>query len=528
MKLRVRGVLRGRLPRPSDDSGNIAMLLMVILVGATIGALLLTMIINQNSSTRFTGSRVRSLDAAQAGIDAMLGQIRGATTTGSDGKTFGNSDSLPCATSAAPLSGSANASGTMTYNVSVVYYMTDPAKGGTAMTCAANYGPYDAATGSHTPRYAVITSSGVDSSNANSASKGRTLTTTYVFQTDDVNIPGGEIQLYSSGSAKWCMDAGSGTPASGAAVLLESCSTSLPPAARQVFAYRSDLSIQLVSSVTTSYPAGLCLDTSPTAHAAGRAIVLQPCYAVGSSPWNQQWSVNSFAHLEGAKTDQSDTDNTCISAASQTADTALLLQSCNTNKYSSEVLDPEQTWIPSATTGDGSAGGANGNIVNYRDFANCVDVAGKDPATPYLQLYTCKTNPSPANLDWNQLFAPGLGAAGSSGLPRTGTLTTKPNGVNYCMQDPTAAPWYVTVSRACTSTWTYYQTKDSAGKPLSYARVYTIVDSLGKCLSSGPANDLRNNLYLKVIVTACDGGTEQKWNADPSVLASRLTNSGEK
>ncbi|WP_375496754.1 ricin-type beta-trefoil lectin domain protein [uncultured Jatrophihabitans sp.] len=495
------------------------MLLLVILVGATIGSLLLSIIVNQFSSTRFSASRVRSLDAAQAGVDVMLGQLRAAKSTGTDGKTFGNSDSLPCT----PVTGAANASGTMTYTVTVSYYSSDPAKGATPMACSSGGGPYDSTSGAHTPRYAKITSTGVDTANPNSASKGRTLTTTYIFQTDDVNIPGGEIQLYSSGNAKWCMDAKSATPVAGARILLEPCSTSVPPAASQVFAYRSDLSIQLVSSVTTTYPTGLCLDTSPVTHVAGRAIVFQPCYALGSSPWNQQWSVDSSAHLEGAKTDQSDIDNTCISAATQTADTPLLLQTCTVNN----VTDTQQTWVPSATTGDGSAGGANGNIVNYRNFANCVDVAGKDPNTPYLQLYTCKTNPSSANLDWNQVFSPGLNIAGSSGLPRTGTLTTTNNGVNYCMQSPTATGGYVTVSRACTSNWTYYQTKDSAGRPLSYARVYTIVDSLGRCLSSGPANDLRNNLYLKVIVSTCDGSTSQKWNADPSVLASRLTNTGE-
>ena len=96
MKSRALDVLRTRLPRPGDDSGNIAMLLMVILVGATIGTLLLSTIVSQNSATRFDGSRVRALDAAQAGIDVMLGQLRYSTSSGADGKAVGDADKLPC------------------------------------------------------------------------------------------------------------------------------------------------------------------------------------------------------------------------------------------------------------------------------------------------------------------------------------------------------------------------------------------------------------------------------------------------
>ena len=137
------------------------------------------------------------------------------------------------------------------------------------MTCTTGYGPYDPITGSPYPSVRHASRSfGVDSSNPSSASKGRTMTTTYIFQTDDVNIPGGQIQLYPDSSGnKWCMDAGSTTPASVTAVVLRMCSTALPPPPQQVWAYRTDLSIQLVSSVTTAQPTGLCLDTSPTAHA---------------------------------------------------------------------------------------------------------------------------------------------------------------------------------------------------------------------------------------------------------------------
>ena len=524
----MRDVLRGRIPPPSDDSGNIAMLMLVIIVSATIGALLLAMVINQTATTRFDASRVRSLDAAQSGIDVMLGQLRNATTTGSDNKTYGTSDALPCVPQATPMTGTANASGSMTYSVWVTYYRNDPSKGtAPAMSCVSGYGPFDSTSGNHTPRYAVITSFGLDSTNPNSASKGRTLTTTYIFQTDDVNIPGGQIQLFpNSSGAKWCMDAGSSTPAVGTTVVLRACSTAQPAPPQQVWAYRSDLSIQLVSSVTTATPSGLCLDTSPTAHAAGDVIVLNTCNAVGSAAYNQQWSVDDNAHLRGALSDQTNTDSYCINAGSQTSLQALTLAAC-----AGGVTDTAQTWVPATSTGAGMAGATNNQIVNYQNFATCIDVTAQNPASSYLILYTCKQNPNPSNVAWNQKFTPTLGPASLAAKPQVGKLTTTVGGIGYCLQAPLSAGGYVTVSAACSTTWTWNQTKDNTGAALSYANVYTVtttVQGTQYCLSPGPSTDELNGQYLKIVIAACTGGTEQKWNADPSVLASRLTNTGEK
>lgn len=540
MRIRVRDVLRGRLPRPGDDRGNIAMVMMVVLVGATIGALLMSMILNQNGSTRFDSSRVRTLDGAQAGIDVMLGQIRHATTTDTSGKTFGDDDRLPCGS----FSGSANGTGSVTYTVTVAYYSSDPARGATAMNCAANYGPYDAASGSHTPKYAKITSFGQEPSGASSTSKGRTLTTTYVFQTDDVNIPGGQIQIYPDSSGNtWCMDAGSAVPNPGTSVLLQACSTSIPVSARQVFAYRTDLSIRLVSSVTTANPNGLCLDTSPTAHASGVALVLLPCAVVDPnrcsditrcSPGNQQWSLNSSAGLEGSVQDQSSLDdksardNFCITVGSQSAGVALLLQS----PCAGGVTNTQQTWVLAPSGGAGMAGAGNSQLVNFLQFSTCLDVTNQDPRASFLILYNCKQDPNPKALDTNQLFAPSpaLGTAPTQVLLKT---QVPKGGLTYCLTSPLTPGGYpiegscpagVTANTA--TAWTMYQSKDASGNDLPYAQKYTIVDAGGNCLGLGRASD-KWNAYLKAVVTTCDGSTAQKWNADPSVLASRLTNTGE-
>ena len=69
------------------------------------------------------------------------------------------------------------------------------------------------------------------------------------------------------------------------------------------------------------------------------------------SPWNQQWSVNDNAHLEGAKSDKSTTDGFCINAPVQANGTGIVLAGC-----AGGVTDTAQTWVPSPTAGAGMAG----------------------------------------------------------------------------------------------------------------------------------------------------------------------------
>jgi hypothetical protein len=541
---RISELLLARLPQPGDeDRGSIAFLMLAILISVSLGGLIMAMVISQNQTTRFDNSRVHSLDAAQAGIDLVLGQIRatGNATTG-----IGDDGGLPCG----PFSGSADTTGAGAYSVSLVYYLTDPSvAGATKMTtCVPNYGPYFAPpANTRTPRYAVITSSGNDGSSGNGRSKGRTLVTTYVFQTDDTDIAGGVIRIFPDSSGNlWCMDLGSATPTAGTPVLLRSCSTSNPPSPQQTLAYRSDLSIQLVSSVTSTYPAGLCLDTNaagnPTSHKVGDPLVLAPCAIADPSkctdmtkcsPWNQQWSVDDSAHLEGAKTDQSGLDGLCINAAAQSNGQALSLQTC-----AGGVTDTAQTWVPSPTTGAGMANnpvsGGGSQIVNFQQFATCIDVTGQDPTSTFLILYTCKQSPTgtPA---WNQVFTavPAVAAA-----PTKTLLETTDAGTTYCLWSPETAGGYVVVKTPCPTkvstassnfVWTVNTTQDASGNDLPYGSKYTISDgsSTAMCLGPGLNSDLLNGQYLKLVVGSCNGGTGQKWNASPSLDQARLTNTKE-
>ena len=522
----MRQALRARMPQPGEDRGSLAFAILAIVIAAALGGLMLPIIVTQSHTTRNDTTRVHSLHAAQSGIDVTLGEFRAATTT-LNGVTIGDPGALPCG----PMTGNANGTGVAAYSVTIAYYAVNPATtNAKAMVCTPNYGPYDQSLNTRTPRFAVITSTGTDGPAVNGASKGRTLQTTYVFQTNDSTLPGGQIKVFPSGTASYCMDAQSATPAPGTPLLIKACSVTNPPLAQQNFVYRQDLTIQLVSSVTTANPAGMCLDTNPSAHSNGIPVVLYVCTNTdptvpASTPSDQQWSVDDNAHLRGALTNKSNTDGYCLNVSTQTDGQAVTLAGC-----AGGTTDTAQTWVPGLTAGAGMAGPTNNQIVNYRYFATCIDVTAQDPNSSYLILYTCKQNPNPANVAWNQKFSPALGPLSKTALPQTGTLKAN-NGTTYCLQSPTALGGYAVLSTSCTpgtaNTWTWSQTKDASGKDLPYAQVYTIVDSAGRCLSPGPVTDQLNGQYYKLIVTTCDGDTDQKWNADPSVLSSRLINTTE-
>jgi hypothetical protein len=537
-----------RLPARHDDRGSLAMAMLAILVGAMLGALIVPIVLAQNDSTRFDMSRVRALHAAQSGVDVMLGEIRTRSgSRGKDGVLTGDPKNLPCYTGkagAGPLSGNANGTGTASYTVTVSYYTDRPVTGAKPMICLPLYGTYDPVKQTATPRFAVITSKGTDQSDQG-ADRVRTVVSTYVFRTSDTNIPGGQIRLFPGGDpadavGKWCMEAGE--PVKDAIrVVLGLCSSSTPPKASQMFAYRDDLSIQLVSSVgRDGHPSGLCIDTQDSVnHKAGDGIVLKDCAVAntadchdegGCSSFNQQWSVDDNAHLRGASASGKNTDNFCIDAASQgPAGMQLTLRDC-----SGGITDPHQTWVPSPTAGAGMAGPKNDQLVNYREFATCLDVTGQAKDAEYLILYSCKQNPDPAKVLWNQKFTPSPPVADVKPDSELRLLITRPPGSkDYCLTSPQKPGGFVRTTPCPGSalegsiySWTVNRVLLDDKFELPYARKFTIVDAQGLCLSPGPTTN-KYYQYLKVTVEVCDGSTGQKWNADPSLDAAKLTNTHE-
>jgi Ricin-type beta-trefoil lectin domain len=502
--------------RRPDDAGSMAILLIVTIVGLMLSALLVPVIVNMDRSTRFDTSRVMALDAAQAGIDVALGQIRAAVSG-----SIGDSGKLPCG----PLSGTVNDVGGQAYSVTIEYFVTDPVANPTAakMLCSSGYGTYDTTSSAVTPSYARLTSSGTVGTAVNASTGGRTLVSTYVFKTANTNVAGGVIRIYpaSSTSPSLCMDAGSATPSAGTGVVLQACSTTTPPLAQQVFIYRADLTIELRYSVTATYPDGLCLDTSAPPTAAN-TIVLAACQPLGTTPpYTQQWSFNdSGAYQASLSTSRSNgalgPPNLCMNVTGQTAGLPVVLATCDGN-----VSSPAQAWIPAPSVGAGAA--TEPQWVNYLEFGRCLDVTGQNVSASHLIDYPCKQNPYAGAVTWNQKFTPPTIANGQGSA--TGQFYTTTRGTDYCLTSPASQGGYVTVQVCGTSNASQQWTVSNGNKTLPYSVKYTIVDSTGLCL--GLTSPVSGEQWSAIDVETCDGSTEQKWNANPNLSAPILQNTRE-
>lgn len=275
-----------------DERGSMAMLLMVVLVGVMISALLVPMIITQSRITQVDSSRVQALNAAQSGIDVMVGAIRAVDGIG---KT------LPCNEDLHP--GTVSGGSIATYSIDIEYFTFDPVAeeypSQRKMNCVPGKGTYTPASApgfATTPGFARLTSTGEVDGVANGSSARRRLTATYVFRPPNANTPGALLQIDSAPEpTALCLTAGTpiepGTP-----VTMQPCIVSTPQDQQQVFSYRTDLTLQLLSSITAAYTDGLCLG-SPS----GDAVRLDRCKPLGFAEYLQQWSYNENGQYQAAQ-----------------------------------------------------------------------------------------------------------------------------------------------------------------------------------------------------------------------------------
>jgi hypothetical protein len=519
---RRRGRHRGGTARIWNDDGSMSLLLMVVVVGLALSALLVPMVISQNRSTRFDNTRVQSLGAAQAGIDVALGLIRGANTLDAKGISYGDSTKLPCG----PLSGIATGPGAAAYSVKIEYFTFDPVREPDSttrsMNCVAGYGVYDPTAAVYTPSFARITSTGTVGAAANGSSSGRTLVTTYVFRTTKTTIVGGTIQISPTNSAVLCMDVGSATAPAATAVVLRTCSNSSPPIAQQSFAYRTDLTLQLMSSVTSTNPNGLCLTPSATPPAATNTVQLGQCGALGQPLYQQQWSYSDAGKYQAsAATSKADggLPDLCISASGQAVGVPLMLMACGSASQ----------WIPAPAVGPGGA--ALPQWVNNAEVGRCLDVTNGDVNSTYLIDYPCKQNPNPNAVSWIQKFTAPPVVAGQTSVVGQIYTTVTAGGSKYCLTSPGVNLGRVTLgptgtggvqpcgSAGAAQTWTIY----GGDKSLAQANKYTVVDNTGLCLGLDTPGG-----WSVIDVETCTGAADQKWNVGPNVTTPTLQNTREK
>ncbi|HVA60083.1 MAG TPA: hypothetical protein VNG13_06050 [Mycobacteriales bacterium] len=566
------GWVRNRLPTGGrDDTGSIMLVFFVLLVAVALSTIVLAVVLNQALATRLDGKRVHTLHAAEAGLDVALGQIRAATTGGGSGVL----SELPCG----PLSGAVDAAGSASYQVTVTYYGEDPS-GQSPSWLASNQIPCSPGAGpAAVAGYARIVSAGSSAaaSGFSPATGNRTLQTVYVFQTTNANIPGGEIAIYNDGNPGYqplCFDAGSADPAPGALLQVQPCSTSSPPAASQVFAYQSDLSIVLSSTESLTQP--MCLDGpySGGSHTSGEDVVFQPCTGVevgGTVTPEQQFAYNDVGGYQTA-TDYSNrsnanVDNFCLMLQSYDTPSSNVVLATGSRSNPRQSFDAcggpfngSTTWNPATSVGAGDADTSPGTlsstpqqIVNYAQFGRCIDLTNAtvtDNGPPsqttwgnggFFILYPCKQNPNPANVRWNQKLA-----ASPSGYTNE-LVMTDGSGQPYCLISPltstgaeatiaTMQPPYPnsTTTGACapgpvsaTSNqqydWTY------TGNTGDYRTSYQLQDANGNCLDIGPQQTPPGSTapWSTLVVDPCTSSLNEKWQAPPNLIPSQLVNTQE-
>jgi hypothetical protein len=505
--------------RLKDDRGSLPLAMLVSVVGVGLSVFMSMLVLSQLHTTAYEARRLQALNAAQAGLDVGVAQIRSATRINASGETVGDAAKLPCTA----LTGTV---GKAAYSVTESYYDADPqvhlpdAAWITAHTVACVAGDGTRAV----PRFVVFTSTGTAS---DAGSSSRTLSGTYVVHTDNANISGGLVHVYRGSTTlnDLCIDAGSGTPASGAAVTMQLCNAG---AVSQTWSYDANLRIVLVSSQSANSP-GLCLQAGTT-HAANNPVTLQACVTAKPALYAQQWSINDSSNLVGSNSTGTNTDSYCfnVAQANKPGSALIITTSC------SGTYNNVSTFSFDADAGAGQAsspvGQAIGQLVNYSQFGRCLDDTNQNPDSTFMIAWPCKQNPDPTKVAWNQRYTlPVLDGGANVGKSlnfKTGTISTVLNGKNYCLQSPQLSDLYqyvttkICVPHAINQQWTVYGLTDA------YATSYQIVDGSGRlCLQPRDQNASPPDLFqdvnkvAKIYVEPCDGSTLQKWNANKDDLA---------
>lgn len=503
----------GAIGGPGRDAGSLPLAMLLTLVGLTLSALLAPMVLVQISATRADTGRVRTLHAAQAGLDVALGHIRAARDANGDGLLA----KLPCG----PLDGSVGAGVVTRYEVTIDYLGTDP-MGRSSGWVAANRIPCSPGGGTlTTPAFALLRAKGVDRPTGPFTSDARrSLQATYAFSTTNQNIAGGLIHVYKTAAgADLCMDAGSGSPAAGTTLQMRPCS---PGNSRQLFIYDKNLNLALASSRTTARPLGMCLDAG-TPHSVGRPVQFQPCADI-TKP-QQQWSLNDSANFEGTA-NGSTLDGFCFNVQTPDLSGSLVVLGGTSGSTCRGGNDNRQTFSPEGSVGAGAAGASAGQLVNFKQFGRCIDVTNQQVGSAYMIVWPCKQAPDPANVSWNQKWKLPVVDAGTG--RGTGAITTAPSGGPYCLQSPqsTAAGRYVDIAKCPTGTMPQKMTWTVRTDTGAYPTDYTITDASGYCLAptdpkAQPPDLFSNGQQIsKLVVAACNGSTMQKWNAPPNIVQS--------
>ncbi|BEP15213.1 hypothetical protein acdb102_35240 [Acidothermaceae bacterium B102] len=517
-------IRRARSGSAQDEGSGLILVFLVMLISSALSLVLLEGAVSMAKQTSANNKRVTSLSAAQAGLDAGLGQIRDAVNilTGT-----GDVSAIPCTVAGGQVGGTNNPSqGTTTgsYTVTVAYFASDPtAQSDLWRSNSANQ--INCPSGSHpdkVPSFALIRSTGVSA-----AGKPRSVQSTYIFTTSNQNISGGLIHVAGGGQSgipDLCPDAGSAHPSVGDLVTMQTCDANDQG---QRWAYQSDLSLLLTSTTNDVTPkTPMCIQASGTPTAPS-GTVLKMASCTGQPVSTTPSILQQFSYDDNGQFESSNYSGTTPKLSGY----CWKVTSPNTIGSGMTIGGCGQAWRPEAAVGAGMAGAGTSQVVNYQEFGRCIDATNQDPNYSFMIAYPCKQSPNPASLTWNQLYS------WNSTTKSISTHDTA-NGITYCLTSPMAQQATPTVPgpfvrlNPCPST-----------TPLPANMQWNEIFNTGNYLTSWVIQDGENPALClglgltgtgtpsasglgewdSLYVQTCDGSLEQKWNAPPNVPAGSLT-----
>lgn len=557
-----------RIVRRAEDGIAMLTALLLITIITAIAVAVSGLIIAETRPTQVARKNAQTYDAAQGGIDAALNKIRASN----DGAGNGIRIDLPCSTNNADtptLTGSVSGnSGSLTYAVRIRYYTSDPENQPASwLNDSANMIDCSAGYPAGVPSFAYIESTGLGaavSGQKSAAAGNRTLHTVYNFSTTNANTQGGRMIENGTGSGTaaspgLCMQVNTtypNPPKAGDGVILQTCVTTSTATnfAYQQFSYGPPLgtTTNLLIEWTGTANSNLCL--SPTSsQSAGQAIVLATCSVPSASdpaPWtttayaNQAFGFDGNGHFVTTNSSNGRLGSLCLSSANGggsagVAGQPVYLETCS-------GAQDYMAWNPDTTTGAGEAGATLNYLVNYKEFARCLDITHANVNAGWIIDYPCKQEADTADIaatDWNQIFYYNA---------TTGAVYTINGGTNYCLTPTTSATassppnvnvnqtpssGYVVVasSTSCnpTSSVGANQKWTETGNTGDYQTGYEVKNNIsGLCLAieqPGPSNlaSSYDQQWGMAVVETCNGGLNQKWNAPANLVANPLTGTGE-
>lgn len=498
--------------------------LLVIMLTATMSMIMLAVMMNQVMPTAYLQTSSQTVFAAEAGINAVVGQIRTSESVATPLGVYGDTASLPC--ESAPVMGTVGGSTSdLRYEAVVRYYREDPTGrteswlDANKITCAIGSGPVQ------NPVFALITSSGIGAPvpGLSGVSGDRTIQAVYEFQVTNSNIPGGMIFNQSDNTSEdrqFCLEALGFT--AGSQVRYAPVAECGDDPDHQLWIYAESYQLKLASTTVESTGLTPMCITRPSSGGAG-VVTLQECRATNDpARWNQLFSFNGYLGFTGENSTITNYANIILQANTSTLSSssrlAVVVPPSGVGRAANHSFTPEPS------VGAANASRDTNQIVNFYEFGRCFDVTRQDLSRTFLIVYPCKQDPAGGTqLDWNHQFfytepADGLGSLGPQQIY---FMSAKVGGTKYCLYSQGEGN-YVRWRSPCKGTADERWTRHAATNTLSE---YTIRDSNGLCISIGapypPATDDLKN-WSTVITETCNGEDWQMWNAPPSTVSASV------